>query len=107
MKQQERMNVRGLSEPNPFEMRLQVPCRVRSQEAAEGDLRPNPSAIGCDFPCAGPTKGMSDSGGASHAGPCEYVHRDSTEASGGIRDRIPEGEGCDCDRSPVRQRAQL
>ena len=43
------MNVRCLSEPNPFEMGLQVPRSVRSKEAAEGHLRTDPSPIGAIF----------------------------------------------------------
>ena len=75
--------------------------------AAESNLRANPPSTGADIPLAGAAEGMPDSRRASHARPCTHVHRDSTETSGGFRDRISEREERDRHRSPVRQGAQL
>src|SRR5215467_5318388 len=89
-----RMNVRALSESIPFQMGLQVPRCVRAQAPPESHLWGDPAAIGTDFPCAGTAEGMSDSGRAPHAGPCAYVYRHPTQASGGVGNRVSEREEC-------------
>jgi hypothetical protein len=39
--------------------------------------------------------------------PCAYVHRHSSQAPGGISDRVSQREECDRYRSPERQGTQL
>ena len=58
-------------------MGLQVPCSVRAQTTTEGDLWPNASATGSDFPRAGSAKGVPDHRRPPDARPCAHVHRDS------------------------------
>ena len=65
------------------------------EKAKEGHLRPIPAAIGRDFPCAGAAERVPDSGRTPHAGPCAHVHRDSSQAPGGVGDWVSEGEECD------------
>src|SRR5262252_142632 len=83
-------NVGRLSKPSPLQVGLQVPCGFRAQAAAEDHLREHSPSTGTDLPCAGKTKGMPNRGGSFDAGPCAYVHRDSTEASGSVGHRLPE-----------------
>src|SRR5256886_2944735 len=64
-------DVRPVSEPIPFEMGLQIPCRVCSQAAAPRAVCANPPSIGTDLPCSGPTKGVQDRG--KHLMP-DHVH---------------------------------
>src|SRR5215471_18251941 len=67
----------------------------------------DPAAIGTDFPCAGTAEGMSDSGRAPHAGPCAYVYRHPTQASGGVGNRVSEREECYRGCSIARQGSKL
>src|SRR6266403_2238445 len=78
--------------PIPFEMGLQVPCRVRAQATAQSNIRADAPSSGTDFPCAGPAKGMSDYHGTPDAGPCAYVHRDSPQAARRFRDGFLQGK---------------
>ena len=50
---------------------------------------------------------MPDNRRASDAGPCAHVYRDSPQASGCVRDRIPEREERNRHRPTERQGAQL
>src|SRR5215831_8891358 len=77
-------NVRRLSKPSPLQVGLQVPCRIRAQTTAEGDLREHPPATGAGFPRFGKAEGMPDRGGTPDARPRAYVHRDSAEAPSGF-----------------------
>ena len=101
------MNVRGLPEPIPFEMGLQVSRCVRAQATAESNLRANSPATGCDLPCAGSAKGVSDHRRPPDARPCAHVNRDSTQAPGCFCDRVFEREERHCYRPSLRQGTKL
>src|SRR6516164_8437046 len=101
------MNVKSLPAPIPFEMGLQIPRCVYPQAAAESVVWQSPPALRGGLPCFGPAEGMPDSRRTSEAGPCAYVHSDSSEVPGGFGDRVPEGEECDCRGSAVRPGAEL
>src|SRR5215468_9220607 len=102
-----RINVRALPEPIPFEMGLQVSCRVCAETAKESDLWTDPPSPRADFPWAGAAEGMPDPGRTSDAGPCTHVHRHPTEAPGSIGDRISQRQECNCHCSPLRQGAKF
>src|SRR6266852_7505779 len=102
-----RIKVGSLPKPSPLQVGLQVSCGLRSQTTAEGDLREHTSAIGSDFPRLGETEGVPDRGRASDAGPCAYVHRDPTEAPGGVGDWVSERKECHCHRTVVRKGEEL
>src|SRR5712691_929235 len=55
----------------------------------------------------GETEGVPDRGRASDAGPCAYVHRDPTEAPGGVGDWVSERKECHRDRTVVRKGEEL
>src|SRR3954469_24298141 len=99
--------VRALPEPIPFQMGLQVSCRLRAQTAAESDFRADTPSIGADLPCTGAAEGMPDSRRAFDAGPRAYVYRDSTQTPGGFSDRVSERQERDCDCPAVRQGAEF
>ena len=48
--------------------------------------------LGEVLPCFGPAEGMADSRRTSEAGPCAYVHSDSSEVPGGFGDRFLKGK---------------
>ena len=73
----------------------------------EGHLRPNTSATGNHFPLTSPTEGMPDHRRPPDVGPRPYVHSDSTQASGGISDRLSEREKRHRDRPVMWQRTKL
>src|SRR5216683_2191895 len=76
--------------------------KLCTKTTTEGHLRPNPSATGNYFPLASPTEGMPDHRRPLDVGSRPYVHSDSTQAPGGICDRLSEREERHRDRSPVR-----
>src|SRR5215831_409205 len=96
-------NVRRLSKPSPLQVGLQVPCRIRAQTTAEGDLREHPPATGAGFPRSGKAEGMPDRGGTPDAGPRAYVHCDFAEAPSGFGDWLLEREKRDCHRTAFRK----
>ena len=84
-------------------MGLQVSCGVRTQTAAESNLRADAPSSGADSPWVGTADGMPDSRRASDARPCTYVYGHSAQTPCGFGDRVSEREECHSHRPAVRQ----
>src|SRR5437764_14938059 len=63
--------------------------------------------VGRSISRIGAAEGVPDHGGTPAAGPCAHVHRDSSEVSGGLSDRISKREERHSDGPLVWQGAEF
>src|SRR5215813_2778036 len=94
--------------PKPYEMGMQIPCRVYPQRAAQSAVRPTARRLGRGVPGAGPTEGEQGGGGASAPGSRPHVALDSAEVRGVAGGGVSQGEECNLHCAHVwREGAQL
>src|SRR5437660_5496892 len=88
-------------------MGLQVSRRIRTQAAAQSNLRADAPSTGADFPRAGQAERVPDCRRAPPVRPCAHVHCDSPQAPGGFGDRVSEREERYSHSPAVRQGAEF
>jgi len=98
----EKLDGWNLSKLVAFEVELQIPRSLCAQTAAEDAVWEHQDEAGTDLSRVGSAEGMSDRRRTLVFGSRAYVHRDTTEACGGLGDRIPQGEERYRDRPGVR-----
>ena len=85
------MDYLGLSESDAYDMGLQIPRGIYSEEAEEGDIWGDTQAPWTGIARVGGAEGMPDSGRAFAARPRAYVHQHTAQAFGVVGSGLYQG----------------